>query len=115
LFEENVVEMKSRHATALAIVAWYLMIPPIGVDNKVDTRAPLLEWRKSVKFDSEQQCEEALKDVIQHPTTPDEYQAATKATLKARMHPISQAEMTKRTAESQCVAADDPRLKAKTK
>jgi hypothetical protein len=107
--------MKFRHAAALAIVAWYLMIPPIGADYKVDARAPLLEWRKSVKFDSEKECEESLKDVIQHPTTPDEYQAAAKATLKARMHPISQAEMTKRTAESQCVAADDPRLKAKTK
>ncbi len=107
--------MKFRHATALAIVAWYLMIPPIGADYKVDARAPMLEWRKSVKFDSEQQCEESLKDVIEHPTTPDEYQAAAKATLKARMHPISRAEMTKRTAESQCVAADDPRLKAKTK
>jgi hypothetical protein len=107
--------MKSHHAAALAIVAWYLMIPPIGADNKVDAHAPLSTWRKSVKFDSEQQCEESLKDLIQHPTTPDEYQAAAKATLKAKMHPISQAEMTKRTAESQCVAADDPRLKAKTK
>lgn len=107
--------MRLRHATGLAILAWYLMIPPIGVDNKVDARAQLLEWRRSVKFDSEQQCEESLKDLIQHPTTPDEYQAAAKATLKARMHPISQAEMTRRTAESQCVAADDPRLKAKSK
>ncbi len=107
--------MTSRHATALAIVAWYLMIPPIGADYKVDARAPMLEWRRSVKFDSEKECEASLKDVIQHPTTPDEYQAAARATLKARMHPISQAEMTKRTAESQCVAADDPRLKAKTK
>ena len=26
--------MKSLHAAALAIVAWYLMIPPIGADNK---------------------------------------------------------------------------------
>ena len=66
-----------------------------------------------MKFDSEKECEEALKDLIQNPTTPDGYQAAAKATLKARMNPLSIAEMTKRTAESQCVLADDPRLKVK--
>jgi hypothetical protein len=107
--------MKSRHAIALAIVAWYLMIPPIDATNKIDVKAPLLTWRKSMKFDSQDQCEDSLKDVIEHPTTPAEYQAAAKATLKARMKPLTQAEMTKRMKESQCVAEDDPRLKTKAK
>jgi hypothetical protein len=107
--------MKLRHATALAIVAWYLMIPPIGADNKVDAHAPLSTWRKGVKFDSEKECDESLKDAIQNPMTPAEYQAAAKATRKAKMLPLSKSEMTKRTAESLCVAADDPRLKAKVK
>ncbi|MGA7870755.1 MAG: hypothetical protein WCA22_07630 [Candidatus Binatus sp.] len=107
--------MNPRHAGALAIVAWYLMIPPIGADNKVDASAPLSTWRKSVKFDSEKECDESLTDVIQNPMTPAEYQAAAKTTLKAKMHPLSKSEMTKRMAESQCVAADDPRLKAKAK
>ena len=107
--------MKSRHAISLAIAAWYLMIPPIDATNKVDAKAPMMTWRKSVKFDSKDQCEQSLKDVIEHPTTPAEYQAAAKATLKARMRPLSQSEMTKRMAESQCVAEDDPRIKAKAK
>jgi hypothetical protein len=105
--------MKSRHAAALAIVAWYLMIPPVGIDNMVDARAPLSQWRKGVSFKSEAACADSLKDAIQNPMTPAEYQAATQATRKAKMHPLSMAEMIKRTAQSRCVAADDPRLKGK--
>ena len=107
--------MKFLHATALAIVPWYLMIPPIGVDNKVDPHAPLSKWRKGVGFQSQKECEDSLKDAIQNPMTPAEYQAAAKATRKAKMKPLSMSEMTKRTAESQCVAGDDPRLKEKAK
>jgi hypothetical protein len=105
--------MKARHATALAIVVWYLMIPPIGADNRVDAHASLSKWRKGVGFESEKQCDDSLKDAIQNPMTPAEYQAAAKATRKAKMRPLSKSEMTRRTAESQCVAGDDPRLKAK--
>jgi hypothetical protein len=105
--------MKPRHTAALAIVAWYLMIPPTGADNKIDAHAPLSQWKKGVSFNSEKECNDSLKDAIQNPMTRDEYQAAAKVTLKAKMHPLSQAEMTKRTAESQCVSADDARLKAK--
>ncbi|HEY6298930.1 MAG TPA: hypothetical protein VIW95_04735 [Candidatus Binatus sp.] len=105
--------MKARHATALAIVVWYLMIPPIGADNRVDAHASLSKWRKGVGFESEKQCDDSLKDAIQNPMTPAEYQAAAKATRKAKMRPLSKSEMTRRTTESQCVAGDDPRLKAK--
>jgi len=109
------MKMKSCHAAALAIVVWYLMIPPIGVDNRVDAQAPLSQWRKGVSFNSQKECDDSLKDAIQNPMTPAEYQAAAKATQKAKMKPLSISEMTKRTAESLCVAGDDPRLKAKAK
>jgi hypothetical protein len=105
--------MKPHHAAALAIVVWYLMIPPIGVDGKVDAHAPLSTWRKGVSFKSQTECDDSLKDAIEHPMTPAEYRAAAKTTRKAKMHPLSMSEMKKRTAESRCVAADDPRLKAK--
>jgi hypothetical protein len=107
--------MNSRHAAALAIVIWYLMIPPIGADNKIDAHAPLSQWRRGVGFESQQQCDDSLKDAIQNPMTLAEYQAAAKATRKAKMKPLTMSEMTRRTAESQCVAVDDPRLKAKAK
>jgi hypothetical protein len=107
--------MNSRHASALAIVLWYLMIPPIGADNKIDPHAPLSQWRKGVGFESQKQCDDSLKEAIQNPMTPAEYQAAATATRKAKMKPLTMVEMTKRTAESLCVAGDDPRLKAKAK
>lgn len=107
--------MRPRHATALVIVVWYLMIPPIGADNKVGAHAPLPTWRKGVQFNSQKECEDSLKDAIDNPMTLAEYQAAAKATRKAKMQPLSMSEMTKRTAESLCVARDDPRIKAKTK
>jgi hypothetical protein len=107
--------MKRLHVSALTIVLWYLMIPPIGADNKIDPHAPLSKWRKGVSFQSQKECEDSLKDAIQNPMTPAEYQAAAKATRKAKMKPLTMSEMTKRTAESQCVAGDDPRLKAKAK
>ena len=109
------MSMKSCHAAAFAIVAWYLMIPPIGADNNVDARAPLSQWRRGVSFNSQKECDDSLKDAIQNPMTPDEYKDAAKQTRTAKMRPLSMSEMTKRTAQSQCVASDDPRLNAKAK
>jgi hypothetical protein len=105
--------MKPRHAAALAIAGWYLMIPPIDAHNKVDAHAPMSKWKKGVRFGSEKECDDSLQDAVANPMTESEYRAAERATLKAKMHPLSQSEMKKRTAESVCVAADDPRLKAK--
>lgn len=107
--------MKTHHAAALPIIVWYLMIPPIGFDNKVDAHAPLSQWRKGVTFNSQQECDESLKDAIENPMTPDEYRATAEQTRKAKMKPLSMSEMTKRTQESLCVAGDDPRLKAKVR
>ena len=107
--------MKSCHATALATVLWYLMIPPIGVDNRVDAHAALSKWKIGVGFESEKDCDDSVKDAIQNPMTPAEYQAAAQATRKAGMKPLSMSEMTKRTQGSICVAGDDPRLKEKAK
>jgi hypothetical protein len=38
--------MKPRHAAALVLVSWYLMVPPL-VDEpyKVNTEAPLASWK----------------------------------------------------------------------
>ena len=66
-----------------------------------------------MSFASKNECEASLKDAIENPMTLSEYQAAAKATLKAKMHPLSQSEMTRRMQESVCVSSDDPRLKAK--
>jgi hypothetical protein len=36
--------MKPRHAAALALVGWYLMVPPRQSDGWPDLAAPVSEW-----------------------------------------------------------------------
>ena len=108
--------MKPRHATALALVGWYLMVPP-GKSSGLPPDAPLSQWRHMVSFDSATQCERLL-----HRLRAD-FSAATKAEIKAwhgsnrddvhserALHALA-AEATAK--DSQCIATDDPRLKEK--
>jgi hypothetical protein len=45
--------MKSRHAAALALVGWYLMLPPAGTDGKLpNVNAPLSIWHQAGAFHS---------------------------------------------------------------
>ena len=62
--------MKPRHAAVLALVGWYLMLPPLtqtGPDTynlPPDTSAPLSKWTYQTPrdhFDSEKECKEELK------------------------------------------------------
>ena len=79
--------MKLRHtAVALALLGWYLMMPPqtrfwwIG-GQRSDTAAPLNRWTNQQSFDRAEKCETArLATQVQ--------------------------------AGAVCVATDDPRLKA---
>src|SRR5271166_3988844 len=66
--------MKLRHAAALALVGWYLMMPPDQNSNlkpgaprffvpAILARAPLFEWSFAYPqdhFEREQDCESAL-------------------------------------------------------
>jgi|HubBroStandDraft_4_1064222.scaffolds.fasta_scaffold496349_2 hypothetical protein len=46
--------MKPRHAAALALVGWYLLLPPINLDSKavLDIDAPFSKWEIYKAFDS---------------------------------------------------------------
>jgi hypothetical protein len=95
--------MKPRHAAALALVGWYLMVPPprtVGDHFETNFYAPLSKWTRLRMFDFQSQCEATRKAYQQKPTGnlvimlgAAEAQATTKA--------------------SQCVATEDPRLKEK--
>jgi hypothetical protein len=60
--------MNLRHAAALALVGWYLMVPPltkVGPDSynlPPDTSAPISKWTYSVldHFDREEECKTEL-------------------------------------------------------
>lgn len=75
--------MRPRHATALALVVWYLMRPPLPHLNaktirRVDPAAPLARWIVVKIFPAQKECDS-------HRANPWE----------------------------RCIASDDPRLKKK--
>ena len=60
-----------RHAAALVLVGWYLMIPPL--QNSVfgcDPNAPLTKWLKFRSFDSETACKDLLDQMRGERETP---------------------------------------------
>jgi hypothetical protein len=86
--------MNFRHATALALVGWYLMVPP-GHNKAVDTNAPLSRWAMFLSFDTAKECERAgdkLRAMFRD--SPE---------FKSQGQQLSEAVV--------CVASDDPRLK----
>jgi hypothetical protein len=93
--------MNLRHAAALALAGWYLMLPPprtVGDHFKTNFYAPLSKWTRLRTFDLQSQCEAAREAYQQKPTGnlvimlgAAEAQATTKA--------------------ARCVATDDPLLK----
>jgi hypothetical protein len=88
--------MKPRHAAALALVGWYLMIPPrSAADQKTfDDHAPLASWFVFSAHDAAHECEGAK--FLNHEGH------------KQRGDPMKGA-----WDSAQCIATDDPRLKEK--
>jgi hypothetical protein len=132
--------MKPRHAAALTLVGWYLMIPPtrdncapnvkdtylVGCDLKslmLDDAAPLSKWDQARQpYDTAAQCETAR----QQPMTEEERQAAERVAnlviSRDQALPdgdripkdfVEQFVSTRKMAIqlSRCIATDDPRLK----
>ena len=55
--------MKRRRAAALALVGWYLMMPPVDIPTgKYVEEAPIASWRKLVEYDTLTKCENRRQD-----------------------------------------------------
>lgn len=95
--------MKLRHAAALTLLGWYLMIPPIQPDGTVDSDAPLARWRIEGNLNSSASCE-AMRDSLR----------GTTALARGAQEPPVEVELA---ADHQavCVATDDPRLEESSK
>jgi hypothetical protein len=87
--------MKPRHAAALALVGWYLMIPPHLHWNRqrvtFSSDAPLREWKVAQPFDEAWKCDERLMQ--------NELACGSTCPLESLW------------LSAQCIASDDPRLK----
>jgi hypothetical protein len=91
--------MKPRHTAALALVGWYLMVPPVDRQRHSLTDKPLTRWNRVETFDSEQACKESLAFLLKN--------------LKGQFQNFELAVQAERLFHGQCIASDDPRLKEK--
>lgn len=98
--------MRPRHAGALALFGWYLMVPPpiLHTSLPVDLDAPLSEWRLFSVHNSAAECESGLIAF---------YKLAKTVLV---VNPADERDRIQfyRLDSSQCVASDDPRLKEKS-
>ena len=91
--------MKPRHAAVLALVGWYLMLPPThGGFSHFYTDEPLSKWCRADYSETLDGCRQRQRQRIQELVAADQ-----KETPRLK----DAAYWTK----GQCVAEDDPRLK----
>jgi len=106
--------LKSRHLAALALVGWYLMMPPDSakVPHDVDTGVPLAHWIVVSTYDTEENCEGALTGIQNSQTDPITLDKTGK--LK-RLDKHDDALGKARALNAACVESDDIRLKGSSK
>jgi hypothetical protein len=98
--------MKLRHVGALALVGWYLMIPP-PQEGSVDfnIRAPLSEWKVIDSYVDVGACERGrIVHLSQSYASSD-----SEATKEAEGDAPAAIQLN----EGLCIASNDPRLKSK--
>jgi hypothetical protein len=112
--------MKPRHAAALTLVGWYLMIAPnvpessgkgpvsyeTNAQRNPDVEAPLNLWWRTRAFSTEAECNKEKTKELEPFTTIQAIKGLTpavRARLAARASLFAKAYV--------CVSDDDPRLK----
>ncbi len=107
--------MKLRHAAALVMVGWYLMIPPGHLASapahhkqhpvlEPDPTAPLNGWYPVQSFSTELLCHQGLRDLGAPSTAREHF-------MKPHRNPGERQFLTRALRSGQCIAADDPRIK----
>jgi hypothetical protein len=90
-----------RHAAALALAGWYLMVPPDLADL-----APISAWRHFGSYDSARKCDSA-RSQLGIDAVKDENASGCKTEQSEHCFLDFAKE------NARCVATDDPRLKPK--
>ena len=92
--------MRPRHAAALALVGWYLMVPPINLMG-VHPSEPLSKWTVYQDYDSLRTCLAAENELHRR----GEQDSSVTPPLQFPSKELQQF------AAAFCIASDDPRLK----
>ncbi len=101
--------MKLHHAAALALVGWYLIVPPVPFST--ETPPPLYKWTPAKVFDSAAQCERQLAKQVT-------VQRLDEKSVKSGSAGLGETNWSARWFDvpakyQRCIASDDPRLKEK--
>ena len=92
--------MRFRHAASLALVVWYLMIPPTrGAPAEILDDAPLSQWDVDGQFDSKVECENKIPS---DKDTEERIKQCSVGSCAVTVMLLS---------DGRCMASDDPRLK----
>jgi hypothetical protein len=104
--------MKPCHAALLAVVGWYLMVPPLAYDLPdlfSKPAEPLAEWNQVAGYDTAKECESAKAEMAST-AIKNEHALGCGSTFETK-NPKCYKEFTKE--DARCIASDDPRLKQK--
>jgi hypothetical protein len=99
--------MKPRHAAALVLVGWYLMMPPPYGPKTNPGAAPLGQWTVFGRYDSARECSDERTKMIR---------VQSMALLSDLVEGVSDANRPSLSLDfkhAQCIASDDPSLKEK--
>ena len=122
--------MRPRHAAALALVGWYLMVPPVGharirdllhwIDSRVvvtdecNPDAPISEWKQFEAYETLSDCKTNREKAADQ--TKEKLKVADKIVREALGGQPSKEEIQRDQAEvtcatyARCIETDDPRL-----
>jgi hypothetical protein len=112
--------MKLSHAAALALVGWYLMVPPITDGEKAIP--PISQWGLDYSFDSAAACQAVLNARQENTAKTRKHECGISADFAGLMsaakntHDLDQLkhlQIATQQLGSVCIASDDPRLKEK--
>jgi hypothetical protein len=106
--------VKPRHAAALALVGWYLMVPPDStVPHSVDSAAPMSRWSIVTNFESADTCKQALTELQNKNGDPAKLDATGRLRRFQKREPADLGLARARIDHASCIATGDPRLKEK--
>ena len=117
--------MTLRYAAALALVGWYLMLPPLrandhGEITSLSSYALLSQWDVSESYDSAAECRagraKRVRTMKEGPCVFTEGPCDPSGRCHGKEKPCPQSEkklFAQQAEFGQCVASDDPRLKEK--
>ena len=108
------MQMRFRHAAALALVGWYLMVPPDStVPHSVDSAAPISRWTIVTNFEGADTCKQVLTELQNKNGDPAKLDATGRLRRFQKRQPADPELARARVDHAACIAIDDPRLEEK--